>query len=135
MAAALFTSEHLTSWLALADGSAELALAARWSSFVLRLASDGQTVAEVRVSQGKVKPLDGPAEPEETITLSAPASVWEAFCALAPTRHRHHVLALDKDVPDFQVDRRDLFIRHLRVVDLVLQPLRDALSSIERSPR
>jgi diadenosine tetraphosphate (Ap4A) HIT family hydrolase len=130
----LFGPEQLRSWVSLANGSAELAVAGRWSSFVLRLVSDGHAVAEVFVNQGRVEPVEEAPVPERTITLRAPHQIWAAFCSAMPARHRHHVLALDKDVPDFQVENRDLLIRHLRVVDLVLEALRDAIRPAEGTP-
>lgn len=111
-------------WLARVNAEAEFRLISRWTNIEVTLVRD-QDARSYRIHEAVFDIADADSHAPEVV-LTGSAAAWADFLAPVPPRHSHHVLAMDRRRDDFSVTRgRDELIRHLRVIDVVLQLMRD----------
>jgi hypothetical protein len=88
----------------------------------------GDDARSYRIDAGRLaalEPDDDAAAASTNVVLAGAPQAWADFLAPVPPPHSNHVLAMDRRRPDFEVRAgRDQLIRHLRVLDLVLQAMR-----------
>lgn len=99
----------------------------RWTRLTFTLVN-GADARSYRIDAGRLTVLEtrgNAAEASTDVVLAGAPQAWADFLAPVPPPHSNHVLAMDRRRPDFEIRAgRDQLIRHLRVLDLVLQAMR-----------
>jgi hypothetical protein len=118
-----FEPVHESAWLRRVNDDAEFRHISRWTDLRFTLISDEDS-RTYRVGPGQLA-ADGDGGRSAEIVLAGSAAAWSDFLAPVPPPHCNHVLAMDRRRTDFDVrSGRDELIRHLRVLDAVLQLMR-----------
>lgn len=119
----VLAGERELAWMRLVNADPEFRVVGRWSRVLLTLAN-GERRRSYRIDRSDLAVDEAGGLPE--VVLEGSPSAWSDFLAPMPPRHSHHVLAMDRRREDFAVTAgRDELIRHLRVIDVVLQLMRE----------
>ena len=120
-------------WFDRVAGDPEFGHVSRWTELRLTLVS-GDDARTYRIDADGLTALgrDGSADAPTDVVLAGAPAAWADFLTPVPPPHSNHVLAMDRRRPDFEIRAgRDQLIRHLRVLDLVLQHMRPGEASEE----
>ena len=116
----------LTRWIEVVNADPEFLLVSRWSNLrlTLHLGSDQRTFVIEPQRLGFA--ADGTSA-DAAIVLAGSSQAWNDFLLPVPSRHNHHVLAMDRVRADFTiVEGRHQLIQNLRVLDVVFELLRQS---------
>lgn len=126
----LFTPATMEAWIARVNADREFQLVSRWTDVQFQLVCENVvhpfriTSATLGVdASGVSTSADAGAE---VVSLEGSASAWEQFLKPVPESPNHHVLGMDRRRDDFSIAHgRHFFIRHLRVMTIALNLMRD----------
>jgi hypothetical protein len=115
-----FEPARQQAWFDRVVGDPEFRHVSRWTELHFTLLS-GDTERTYLVDASGLAEVQG----EGDVVLAGAPAAWADFLAPVPPPHSNHVLAMDRRRPDFEIRAgRDQLIRHLRVLDIVLQHMR-----------
>lgn len=112
-------------WRQLVAGDLEYRIAARWTTFSLRLEA-GTDVIDVAVQPIGLSFDVGTLEDgADSIVLSGSPAAWDAFLRPLPTPPNHSILGMERRRDDFRItsDRHQL-LRNLRPLTIALGLMR-----------
>jgi hypothetical protein len=117
-----FEAARQQQWFERVAADPEFQHVSRWTEVRFTLLS-GDDARTYRLDTSGLAEVDG-AAPTDVVLAGSPAA-WADFLASVPPPHSNHVLAMDRRRTDFEIQSgRDQLIRHLRVLDVVLQHMR-----------
>ncbi|MBT2412479.1 hypothetical protein J7I94_18250 [Streptomyces sp. ISL-12] len=115
--------EQEQQWLGRVADDPEFRLVSRWGSVCLTLLCDDES-RTYQIENGRFTAEGGHCG-KPYVVLAGSSAAWGDFTSPTPPRHSQHVLAMDRRRDDFEIrEGRTELIRHLRVIDVVLQQMR-----------
>lgn len=120
-------------WIEIANSDPELGVIGRWSEFELQFTAADAPVEAFRYSRAVMSRVTTPSEyvdGRDVVVLRGSALAWRDFLSWPPPPDSHHLLAMDRRRTDFEiVHGRHQFVRHLRVINRLLELLRESTQS------
>jgi hypothetical protein len=126
----LFNPAVMEAWILRVNADREFQLVSRWTDMHFQLVC-GNVTRLFRITPGKLSAASQAATASvdtgaEFISLEGSESAWAAFLKPVPESPNHHILGMDRRRDDFSIAQgRHFFIRHLRVMTIALNLMRD----------
>jgi hypothetical protein len=126
----LFNPIMMETWVLRVNADREFQLVSRWTDLQFQLVC-GNLTHLFQLTPGKLSAASYAATASvdigaEFVSLEGSESAWAAFLKPVPESPNHHVLGMDRRRDDFSIAQgRHFFIRHLRVMTIALNLMRD----------